>query len=97
MNRRSAPLRALCDALAQEPDGPEVLLPAAEAHTLIRWLLIQRGKGYYPGHEDEAAHLHWRLRLAYGELGGYICVDGACSYYDGPTLCLAARWLVPMA
>jgi len=74
-----------------------VLLPAVEAHALIHWLLIQRDEGYQPGHDDEAAHLHWRLRLAYGELGGYLFADTRRWYYDGPTLCLAARWLLPAA
>ncbi len=94
-NTHSAPLRALGDARSLEPAGPEVLLPAVEAHGLIRWLLVQRDEGYYPGHEGEAAYLHGRLWLVYSELGGYTFVDGTCSYYDGPTLCLAARWLMP--
>ncbi len=90
----STPLRALGDALAWEQDTPDSLLPTVDAHRLIRNVLVERDEGYQSAHIAEAADLHWRLRLLYGELGGYRFGDNARGwYYEGPTLCRAARWL----
>ncbi len=87
-------LRVLSDALAGHPDSPDTLLPWVEAHRLIRRLLIERDEGWQGGHDVEAAGLHWRLRLMYGELGGYPFGDAAgARYYHGYDLCQAARLL----
>jgi len=87
-------LRALGDALADEPDSPDRLLPWVEAHWLIRRLLVERDEGARLDHAGEAAALHWRLRLMYGELGGYPFGDAAgVRYYHGYDLCQAARQL----
>jgi hypothetical protein len=87
-------LRALGDALAWEDDNPDNLLPTDAAHALIRSLLVERDERDQIGHIDEAAAVHWRLRLLYGEISGYRFGDNTQGwYYAGPTLCRAARWL----
>jgi len=85
---------ALGDVLADHPDNPDTLLPWIETHELICRLLAERDEDWQPGHADEAAGLHWRLRLMYGELGGYPFGDAAgMCYYHGYDLCQAARQL----
>jgi hypothetical protein len=87
-------VRALGDVLADHPDHPDTLLPWVAAHELICRLLAERDEGWQPEHVDEAAGLHWRLRLMYGELGGYPFDDAAgVRYYHGYDLCQAARRL----
>lgn len=87
-------MRALADVLVDHPDSPDTLLPWVDAHGLIRRLLIERDEGRQAGHDAEAASLHWRLRLVYGELGGYAFGDNDAGwYYHGYDLCQAARQL----
>ncbi len=94
MTMHTFTMRALADVLADHPDSPDTLLPWVTAHELIYRLLAERDEGWQPGHADEAAGLHWRLRLVYGDLGGYAFGDAAgARYYHGYDLCQAARLL----
>lgn len=87
-------LRVLSDALADHPDSPDTLLPWGEADALICLLLVERDEGWQTSHDVEAAGLHWRLRLMYGEIGGYPFGDATGGrYYHGYDLCQAARRL----
>ncbi len=94
MHPHTLTMRALGDVLADHPDSPDTLLPWIETHALIGRLLIERDEGWQPGHADEAAGVHWRLRLMYGELGGYSFGDNGTGWsYHGYDLCQAARQL----
>jgi len=45
-NLDTLPLREFGDLLAWEPDGPDTVLPAGNAHGLIRLCLIKRDQGH---------------------------------------------------
>lgn len=95
MSNCAATLHALTALLSDEPGSPDVLLDVSTVQVMIHLLLVRRDKGRRRAHQTEAAHLHRRLRVVYGELGGYPFRDGDTTYYDGPTLYEAARWLTP--
>ncbi len=90
MHAHTLPLRALCDALADEPDSPDALVSVSDAYTLIRLALVKRDYGLQWWHGWEAEGLHIRLTAAYRALGGYVFTSAGQRYYQGYDLRRAA-------